>query len=410
MMKHFKLALFVILIIIGCVLAHANLDANEADSLVANEHEFAERAHRSTSGSTSGDVGSSSSGSPCSPPSGSSGSSSSSAPTEAPTDAPTDAPTRKPTPAPTSRPTSAPTSRPTPKPGHSTPAPTSRPTPKPTPRPTPKPSTTGKSSTSTTGHSSTSSSSGSTTGLCDIVPTSSEPLKLLVPLYVDPGSAWDNIAAGAATVETIAIINPNSGPDSSAGSSYTTYMNKLNNAGVILIGYVHTSYGDRSASDVQKDIDTYVAQYPGLQGIFFDEVSDSAQYLSYYTSLYNYVMAKSGYVHCILNPGTQPDEGYLNAATSIVIFEDKATSYPDSFSSWVTCASSSSEKSGYKYKFSAIAYSSSSSSSAATLIASMQNSGVGMVYVTDGASGCCTYNELVSYYSSEVSSLTSMNK
>jgi hypothetical protein len=230
----------------------------------------------------------------------------------------------------------------------------------------------------------------------------------LVPLYVYPGSEWDTVAAGGSSVPTIAIINPNSGPDASGpDSSYNTYMTKLTNAGVEMIGYVHTSYGERSISDVETDISTYASKYPGLKGIFFDEASDSASDLAYYTSLYNYVLQK-GYSVSILNPGTQPDSGYVDISTSIVVFEDSSSNLPSSYSSFVACAPSSAEKSGYKYKFSAIAYGASSSSTA-SLISKMHNSGVGMVYVTDGASGCCTYNDLVSYYSTEVSAINALN-
>lgn len=351
-MKHFKLALIAIILIFGCVFANMDFDTETAES---------ERAY----------------------PSGHSSSSSGSHATQAPTKAPTKAPTHAPTT----------------KPGKSTPAPTKAPTKAPTTKPS---STTKAASSSTTGSSSTS------VGLCDIVPTSQEPIKLLVPLYVYPGSEWDTVAAGASSVATIAIINPNSGPDASGpDSSYNTYMTKLANAGVEMIGYVHTSYGDRAISDVEADIATYASKYPGLKGIFFDEASDSASELSYYTSLYNYVLQK-GYTVSILNPGTQPDAGYVDISTSIVVFEDASSRLPSSYSSFVTCAPSSAEKSGYKYKFSAIAYGA-ASSSASSLISKMHSSGVGMVYVTDGAAGCCTYNDLVSYYSSEVSAIKALN-
>jgi hypothetical protein len=278
--------------------------------------------------------------------------------------------------------------------------------------------TSGKSSTTTTGKSSTTKASttkasttgsSSSTGLCDIVPATEEPLKLLVPLYVDPGSAWTAVASAAASVDIIAIINPNSGPTSSLDSSYSTYMNTLNNAGVEMIGYVYTSYGDRSLSDVEKDIDTYASVFPHLVGIFFDEASADASDVSYYTSLYNYVLSK-GFVHSILNPGTQPADGYVDISTNIVIFEDTGSKFSGtSFDSWVTCAPSSSEKSGYKYKFSAIGYGITSSSSVATLLSSMQSKGVGLVYVTDGADTCCVYNELATYFASEASSVASLN-
>jgi hypothetical protein len=229
-------------------------------------------------------------------------------------------------------------------------------------------------------------------------------------LYVDPGSAWDELATAAESgMKIIAIINPNSGPDTSGpDSSYTTYIAKLINAGVDLIGYVHTSYGDRSTTDVNADIDVYASKYPGLKGIFLDECSASASELSYYTTVYNHITSKSGYVNTIINPGTQPDQGYLAVSTNIVIFEDAGSNLKNNFASWVSCAPSSAEKSGYKYKFSGIAYNV-NSGSMSSILSTMQNSGMGMVYVTDGASGCCTYNSLTSYFSSEASAVSAMN-
>jgi hypothetical protein len=185
-------------------------------------------------------------------------------------------------------------------------------------------------------------------------------------------------------------------------------MTQLHNAGVELIGYVHSSYGDRALADVEADVATYASKYPLLKGIFIDEASASASDIPYYTQLYNYIISK-GYTISILNPGTQPDQGYVAISTSIVVFEDAGSKFAStSFSSFVTCATSSSQKSGYKYKFSVIAYGV-SQSSASSMISSMQNKGIGLVYVTDGASGCCTYNDLVSYFAAEASSVAALN-
>jgi hypothetical protein len=67
---------------------------------------------------------------------------------------------------------------------------------------------------------------------------------------------------------------------------------------------------------LQKDIDTYASKYPGLTGIFFDEVSASASDISFYTQAYNYVMQK-GYSHSILNPGVVPAAGYVDVSLFI---------------------------------------------------------------------------------------------
>jgi len=304
---------------------------------------------------------------------------------------------------------------PTPAPQAPTTEPPKAPTIVPIRVPTPTPSATSKSSSSSgsnNGGSNTGSTSGSTSGssvgLCDVVPTSVEPLKLLVPLYVYPGSAWDQVVTAASKVGVIAIINPNSGPASSPDSSYTSYMNKLKSAGAEQIGYVYTSYGARAISAVKADIDTYANKYPGINGIFFDEASDNAKDVAYYGQLYQYVLSK-GFKHSILNPGTQPDQGYVAISTSIVVFEDAGTSASKSYSSFVKCASNAAQKSGYKYKFAGIAHTTSLSNSA-SIISNFNNQGMGLVYVTDGAGGCCTYNNLVSYFSSEVSTVQSLNK
>jgi hypothetical protein len=235
-------------------------------------------------------------------------------------------------------------------------------------------------------------------------------LKILVPLYSYPGSDWDNVASAAsAGAQIIAIINPSSGPISSGpDSTWTTYMNKLTAAGVDMVGYVHTSYGARASSDVTGDVDVYASMYPGLKGIFLDEVSADASEISYYQTVYSHISGISGYANTILNPGAQPDEGYLAVSTSIVIFESPASSLSSNFASWVTCASSASAKSGYKYHFAGIAYGA-SSSEMSSVLSTMEAAGMGLVYVTDGASGCCTYNTLASYFSSEASAVAALN-
>lgn len=281
--------------------------------------------------------------------------------TQAPTDAPTDAPT------------SAPTTH------HSSGAATQAPTSKPTSKPTTKPSS-----------SSGSSSSGSGA------------IKLLVPLYVDPGSEWDELitAANAGANNIIAIINPDNGPVSSGpDSSYTTYMQKFADAGIEMVGYVHTLYGDRAVSDVEADVATYATKYPGLKGIFVDETSADASEVSYYTGLNSNILSKSGYVYNIINPGTVPDQGYANAATNIVVFESPASQWENNFPSWVT--------GGSRSAFSAIAYAA-SQSQMSSLLSEMKASNMGMVYVTDGASGCCTYNDLVSFFSAEASAVAAL--
>jgi hypothetical protein len=289
------------------------------------------------------------------------------APTQRATPAPTVAPTQRATPAPTSAPTVAPTQK-------ATSAATTRPT----------------------------------VGLCDIVPTSQEPLKLLVPLYVYPGAAWDQVMSAASKVGTIAIVNPYNGPLAKGpDSAYKTYMQRMVAAGVEQVGYVYTSWGARNINDVKADIDLYASMYPGITGIFFDEASSSASDIPFYREAYNHVIRK-GWKNSILNPGVAPAPGYLDISSNIVIFENYGTEVNKNYASYVKCAPNASQKAGWKYKFSGIAHSATVSQQT-NLMSTMASQGMGLVYVTDGAGGCCTYNQLTTYMSAQATSLASLN-
>jgi len=225
-------------------------------------------------------------------------------------------------------------------------------------------------------------------------------VKLLVPLYVWPGAAWDTVAAGASSVSTVAIINPNSGPVNPPDSSYLTYMQKLHNAGVILIGYVHTSYGTRSISVVENEIAIYAVHYPNLSGIFLDEASPDSSHVSYYASLYKNITSKSGWTYSIVNPGIVPTSDYVAASSQIVAFEDPGSKVASStVPNYASCSN--------EFHFAAIAHSVPSSQMKSIVDTLYSKNYLGYLYVTDGAAGCCTYNTLASYYSSLVEYIAS---
>lgn len=302
-------------------------------------------------------------------------------------------PTQKATAAPTQKATTAPTQK------------ASSPTTKATAAPTQK------ASTSATAAPTQKASSGSATNLCSVTAVNAEPIQILVPLYVYPGAAWDTVANAAKStgVKTIAIINPNSGPDPNGpDSSYVSYMSKLTAAGVDMVGYVHSTYAGRSSAEVYADIDKYATKYPGLKGIFIDEASALAKDVPYYTGVYNRIISKAGYTNAILNPGTQPDQGYLAISTNIVIFENAVSTLTSTYATWVKCAPTSAAKTGYKYKFSGIGYAA-SNGQISSVVSNMVSSGMGLVYVTDGAGGCCTYNNLASYYATMASAVKAIN-
>ena len=100
-----------------------------------------------------------------------------------------------------------------------------------------------------------------------------------------------NWAAGR--VPLVAIMNPNSGPDTTQNPDYVAAVNSLRASGGKVIGYVSTSYTSRAASAVRTDIDRYFSFY-AMDGIFLDELTDDADtnHLNYYAALYQYIQAK----------------------------------------------------------------------------------------------------------------------
>lgn len=167
-------------------------------------------------------------------------------------------------------------------------------------------------------------------------------VRVLLPLYAYPtwwdaaSYVWDDVAAAGSRAPITAIINPNNGPDGGPpNADFVIGMNALRAGGVGMIGYVHTSYGARSAAEVKADIDLYSAYY-GVGGIFLDEVSTATNKLAYYADLYAYIKGRTNLPLVVTNPGTKTPEVYLSfpATDTSVIFEDGegwTTYVPDAY-------------------------------------------------------------------------------
>lgn len=158
-------------------------------------------------------------------------------------------------------------------------------------------------------------------------------LSLMVPAYFYPstGSDWNRLAAAAARVPLVAIMNPNSGPGSaSADPRYLQAIRSVHTAGGRVTGYVYTQYGRRPLADVKADLQRYHELYP-LDGFFLDEMANDGgtATVNYYAELKDFITRlKPGY-HVTGNPGTQTAEVYLSRSTvdTVVTFEE-GTGYP----------------------------------------------------------------------------------
>ncbi|QUP56321.1 hypothetical protein GO998_21750 (plasmid) [Ralstonia syzygii] len=225
---------------------------------------------------------------------------------------------------------------------------------------------------------------------------------LLVPAYIYPSSAgaaaWSTLATTAQTVATTVILNPSSGPGSAQDSNYVAAVAQIHAAGGKVIGYVSTSYTNRSLSAVVQDISTYLSLY-NVDGFFIDEMtSDSVTaHIQYYQSVYNYIKGLSSTYAVTGNPGTNIPELYasLPVADQFVVFESSAAQYASyAPQAWQANYPTS--------RFAHIVYGVPSASRMLTLVQGAAALGAGSVYVTSRGLPD-TYVALPRYWSQEVS-------
>ena len=146
---------------------------------------------------------------------------------------------------------------------------------------------------------------------------------LIVPLYQYPGAEWDQligIKLNNTSVPVVAVINPDSGVGVAKNADYASGIQDLKSAGIVVLGYVWTDYGDRPSSEVRSEISKYKKWY-SIDGIFFDAMSNLRGKLKYYNNLDSYVERK-GLTMTVGNPGTDTRRIYVGSVDNIVIREN----------------------------------------------------------------------------------------
>jgi hypothetical protein len=229
-------------------------------------------------------------------------------------------------------------------------------------------------------------------------------LGFLVPAYFYPvpNGAWETLNRTALRVPLIAILNPNSGPGTSAENNYRQAISNLHSAGGRVIGYVHTSYGARLLSDVKEDVDRYLSFY-SVDGFFIDEMDNRNLPLSYgyYADLYQYIKANNAAFIVVGNPGTTTREEYLTGADMLVTFENNTgydTYVPDR---WTTNYPAS--------RFAHLPYAVSSGATMTNYIQLARARNVGFIFVTDDLLPN-PWDRLPEYWEAEVSLLQELNR
>lgn len=195
-----------------------------------------------------------------------------------------------------------------------------------------------------------------------------------VPSYFYPGAYWTQLMAGAPRAG-LAIVNPASGPGTSADANYVSQVSQARAKGVLVVGYVDTSYGQRTLAVVKAEVDRHFQWY-GVDGIFFDQATNDCRNTSYYQQLFDYVKGKSAAAKVVLNPGTKTVSDCYMASTDIII------TFESTYSTYLTWQPSAWEASYPANRFWHLIYTTSQSQLPNAVALSRQRN-AGWVYVTD---------------------------
>jgi serine/threonine protein kinase len=170
----------------------------------------------------------------------------------------------------------------------------------------------------------TPSSAGPPGGNLPPAPAATSPrMRLLVPAYFYPAgdglAQWDRLLETPDPAAIVIIANAASGPGQVSDPNYTRIIDRAQQRGFTVIGYVSTRYAARPPKEVKDDIDRWILFYPGIRGIFFDEQASSPDRVSYYADLYQFTRKERGLHLVINNPGTTCAEQYLAQQVADVV-------------------------------------------------------------------------------------------
>jgi hypothetical protein len=162
-----------------------------------------------------------------------------------------------------------------------------------------------------------------------IHPVSSAPSTttgLIVPLYSFPTNlSWSTLIKEKLSypnVPIIAVVNPDSGPGKSPNPMYATGIAGLQKVGIVVIGYVPTGYASVKLKTVDASALDYKSWY-NVNGIFFDQMSNSPSEASYYSEASQYANS-IGLDLTVGNPGTSVPPSYVGIVNIVVIYEGAA--------------------------------------------------------------------------------------
>jgi hypothetical protein len=148
---------------------------------------------------------------------------------------------------------------------------------------------------------------------------------VVVPSYFYSGSGWRR-AIGSKPPPGVMFLNVDNGPGSSPLAHFQSLVRRAHAAGISVLGYSSTVYGQRPIAAVEADVRHYKDWYK-VNGMMLDLAAATASELPYYRKLARYIRREIPGSAVWLNPGTYPDRRYLSVADVVLVFEGSYASY-----------------------------------------------------------------------------------
>jgi hypothetical protein len=159
---------------------------------------------------------------------------------------------------------------------------------------------------------------------------------LMIPMYIYPANAYtntdyNNLIALARTyprVPCMVILNNSNGPGEAQDLNFTVAIRRMHAAGITVLGYVDTAYTAVTDDTVRAQVDTWLAFYPDVDGVFWDQGTNdtNSTHLAYYRSITDFAHTR-GLHPVVLNTGTVIPEDYYAGCADIVVVHENST-YP----------------------------------------------------------------------------------
>jgi hypothetical protein len=222
------------------------------------------------------------------------------------------------------------------------------------------------------------------------------PQHTFVPAFFYASRIWQQ-AADTKPVPRYMILDISGlGAGSSPVGHFQDIVKKEQAAGVTILGYSSTAYGQRPLSQIEADVRHYKAWY-GVTDIFLDEVKGISRQLPYYRKLANYIRGTNPGASIWINPGDYPDPSYMSVSNVVMAFEGTYALYHNiDVPSWAFAYNPD--------RFANTVYAASGAQLTSALSLSKTRN-AGYVYVTNRTGGN-PYSALPIYWATEDSAIT----